>query len=658
MEEGGCWGIDGALEALDTIAPGVPLLALGQTIFWDEPMKAGVALRAAARSPSRAFVAGVHDTDYFAKLPAGARQPGAYRSLPHNDTTTRGLWSAAAEFSALFGSETVITRDLLQSAGVRLATLQRARPNLLDEATEAWGWRGIVSLDEHPPIAAEVPMRGLRRELVRTMDWAIDLSRAHLPDPESAGRADALHTLVCDAELAPGETLGRFYQKLLPPMYEFVAREQVPMSVTATTELLRFNRETAQRPRFQFLDLFLRPESRVQAKAAYDRALQGGSGQYELARFGSGAIPFDLIIPGIGRGTLRIGNRGIVIMTPNPQFITLERPLRDAADLAERIERKFGRNCVVAGKAVALIGMLAREFVFVFHEGASSYMRHSRALLTDLRQQGFDIVAHPILRVRYALWDALADVCRWIRLPEPLRRPYGTEELCTPSLANRWREVAAEQERLITSLAALRRPLDLIEFFDLHLGGAWRAQAKEYRRLRESLESLQRQLAGLDARRDALYDERRRLRAQRVHAEHALGLHWRATHFDQTPSEDDRATRIELQSRLESVLRAIKENRAEFARLRRERAELVQHPEVRNVHARRHQVELEAELMRVRLVREAIIASRGMRNANFRPGAWWLSLLSPDGEWFRATQRRAEAYLEPLLDDPSTIRVT
>ncbi|MDX2065770.1 MAG: hypothetical protein SFX74_08530 [Fimbriimonadaceae bacterium] len=652
MQEGRCRGIEAALDALDAIAPDVPLLALGQTIFWDEPMKAGVALSAASRANPRPFVAGIHDTDYFAKLPAGPRQPGSYRSLPHNDTTTRGLWSAAAEFSALFGSETVITRELLQSAGVRLATLQRARPSLLDEATEAWGWRGIVSLDEHPPIAAEVPIRSLFRELVRTMDWAIDLSRAHLPDPEAATRADALHALVCDAELPPGETLGTFYQKLLEPVYEFVANQPVPMSVTATTELLRLNRETADRPRFRFLDLFLRPESRSAARVAYDRALQGGSGQYELARFGSGAIPFDLVIPGHGRGTIRIGNRGVVIMTPTPQFLSLERPLRDVADFADRLERKFGPNCVVVGKAVALIGMLAREFAFVFHEGASSYVRHSRALLSDLRRQGFDVVAHPILRVRYSLWDSLEDVCRWVRLPEPLRRPYGTEELCTPSLANRWREVAAEQERLLTSLAAMRRPLDLIEFFDLHLGGAWRAQAKEYRRLRESLESLQRQLAQLDARRHALYDARRTLRQSRVQAERALGEHWRATHFERIPSDAEQAERAGLLRARDEVLRAIEANRTAFATLRRERAELVQHPEVRQVHARRHQVELEAELTRVRLVREAIIASRGMRNANFRPGAWWLPLLSPDGAWFRATQQRAEAYLEPLLDGP------
>src|SRR5580658_5890826 len=120
------------LETLEKVAPGVPLLALGQTIFWDEPLKAGVALASRRLGYKRRFVAGVHDTDYFAKLASGKQKAGAYKALPHNDTTTRGLWSAAGEFSTLFGSETVITRDALAAAGLRIDRLKEARPNILD----------------------------------------------------------------------------------------------------------------------------------------------------------------------------------------------------------------------------------------------------------------------------------------------------------------------------------------------------------------------------------------------------------------------------------------------------------------------------------------------------------------------------------------------
>ncbi|MER3466996.1 MAG: hypothetical protein C4340_07985, partial [Armatimonadota bacterium] len=59
------------LEELARRAPGVPLLALGQTVFWDEPMKALVIRAAQDLGLSLELVAGVHDTDYFAKLPGG-----------------------------------------------------------------------------------------------------------------------------------------------------------------------------------------------------------------------------------------------------------------------------------------------------------------------------------------------------------------------------------------------------------------------------------------------------------------------------------------------------------------------------------------------------------------------------------------------------------
>ena len=93
--------LETVLGELDRLAPGAPLLALGQTVLWDEPMKGGVALLLKGK---RKFIAGVHDTDYFAKLPSGERKKGQFKAVPHNDTTTRALWSAAGEFSALFGS--------------------------------------------------------------------------------------------------------------------------------------------------------------------------------------------------------------------------------------------------------------------------------------------------------------------------------------------------------------------------------------------------------------------------------------------------------------------------------------------------------------------------------------------------------------------------
>ncbi|MBL8040096.1 MAG: hypothetical protein JNM04_01990, partial [Chthonomonas sp.] len=124
-----CLGQAEVLQQLQDICPGAPFLALGQTILWDEPMKAGVIDALQQHGFERPFIAGIHDTDYFAKHPGATQQKG-YQALAHNDTTTQALWSAAAEFSALFGSETVIRREWLQEAGIRLSRIARERPGI------------------------------------------------------------------------------------------------------------------------------------------------------------------------------------------------------------------------------------------------------------------------------------------------------------------------------------------------------------------------------------------------------------------------------------------------------------------------------------------------------------------------------------------------
>ena len=640
-----------ALEALEKVAPGVPLLALGQTIFWDEPMKAGVALASRRLGYKRRFVAGVHDTDYFAKLPSGKHRAGAYKALPHNDTTTRGLWSAAGEFSTLFGSETVITRDALASSGLRVDRLKEARPGILDDATEAWGWKGIVSLDEYAPITAHVPLPQIFPELFSTFDWALKSSVEDLTgecQTMAEDVASELRAQICDAN-EPHLTVSGYYKELLPKFYSLCANADVPLEATTTTELLKFNSATCGLPRFELVDLFANQETRATASRAYDEALRGGSGQYELARFGTGAIPFDLVIPGVGRGTIRLGTRGAVIMTRVPQFLSYKKPLTGVADLAKLIEEKFGPDCTLVGKAVSLIGMLAREFVFVFHEGASSYVKLSRKFHQLLAQNlGRELKMNPVFRVRYDSWTALAVTCSWIRLPEPFQRAFGTEEICSPSLSNRWVEVAGEQDDLLRKLGKLRRPIDLIRFLDESLGGSWHRLAEEYQALQSKLQALTTTLSTIRTQRLALYDERRRLRRARVEAERLKGEHFRAKIFEKDPTPEDLAERHRLELELEKVIHAATQLQAKALEFRHQQQELVSSDAVLRVHERRKQVELEAELKRLRIIRGAYTTAKGLVLSSRRPSAWWFPLVSPDGLWFRETVDQARCYLEPL----------
>jgi hypothetical protein len=641
--------LEKAFAELHKVAPEAPFLALGQTVFWDEPMKGGIALASKRLGYERQLYAGVHDTDYFAKLPSGARQSGKFKALPHNDTSTRGLWSAAAEFSTLFGSEKVVSREILQSAGLRIGTIAKERPRLLDEATEAWGWRGIVSLDEQPPISAEVPLKGLFRELYDTLDWALQTTLDTLTGADKTAAetlAEELRAAVCSATDEPDvKTLGDLYTHLVKRVYAFCANRDVDLIATRTTELLRFNTQTCAQPRFKILDIFLR-HSR-EANAAYDQAISG-SEMYGVARFGTGAIPFDLVVPGEGRGTIRIGNRGIVVNTPRPLFISLKKPVRSVEDLAAAVEAKLGSSCTLVGKAVTLIGMLAAEFVFVFHEGASPYVKYSRRLHDALAPISEGLRFNPIFRVKYSPWDTMQTCCAWLHLPECFRAAFGADEICAPSFAGRWRQVAQEQEALLEQLAELRRPIDLIRFLDRKAGGSWNTLAEEYEQLHATLEGLKDGVEAVRCQRVELYDEERRLRRARLDAEKSMGDHFREKIFEKSPQPADIEERERLRKQLHQTIEALNQTKRRIKSLMREQQELVRDAEVLRAHDRRRSIELEAELKRLSLIRTAVISGRGLVRANNRPSAWWFPLVCPDGLWFRATVENAECYLEPL----------
>jgi hypothetical protein len=646
------FSVEEALAELERVAPGAPLLALGQTVFWDEPMKAGIALAAQKSGHKRTFLAGVHDTDYFAKFPTAHHQLGRFKALPHNDTTTKGLWSAAGEFSALFGSETVITKETLTHAGLRTALLDRVRPGFLDKATEAWGWRGVASLDEKPPITAEVCLRHVWPELNATFDWAMSttldcLFGQYREDGEA--QEDALKTFLCDTQSGDGKKrLVDCYQELLPNMVKFCTGAEPVMETTRTTELLRFNTSTYHLPRFELVGLFVAQSTRVKATNAYNAAVEG-SGIFDLSRFGTGAIPFDLVIPGKGRGTIRLGTRGAVIETREPQFLSFKKPLTSLQELAQAVEAKFGPDCTLVGKAVALIGMLAREFVFVFHEGASSYVGRSRDMHRRLFECGCMFPVNPILRVQYSAWDALKSCSTWLELPEPLQGPFGVEHIWAQSFARKWRSVVEEQEKVLEELGQLKRPIDLIKYLDIKVGGSWNKLAEEYQHLHSRLATLQEQLQCWRTERQKLYGVIRQLRADRVAMEKAKGNHFRWKIFEKEATAEDVAERERLTHEIERIIHETAEARRKMRETWHKQDELVGSEEILHIHEQRRAVELEAEFRRLKLIRNAIISSKGLIHASRRPCAWWFPLVSPDGKWFNETISSARCYLEPLI---------
>lgn len=638
------------VSELDELAPGVPLLALGQTVFWDEPMKAGLFRAFASMGGERQFVAGVHDTDYFAKFHQKGRD--GFAALSHNDTSTKDLWSAAGEFSHIFGSETVVTKERLTTAGAKVGLVDHARPGLLDSITEAYGWKGVVSLSSESKITAEKSLAGLFPEIYDTFSWALDesldlISGNHHRD--SMVMRDQLLKLVCETKSETQEdNLAEFYERLLPKFYDVVAGGCLKLETTRTTRLLRFNRETAGLKRFELVHLFLNPNTRDLARAAYDESV-GGSEIYTLDRFGSCALPFDLYIPGVGRGTLRLGKRGGVVMTDDPVGFSFKKPIENCEQLAEVLEAKFGPDCVLVGKAVSLILMLGAEFVFVFHEGASGYVWRSAKMARLLADGGHDLGWHPILRVTLCPWSAMEDCCAWLQLPEPMHRPFGTDELSAPTFALRWREVAEAQRELLRELGDVRRPLALLGFLQKHLGGQWAKLASEYQSIQSEFAKLGQQIADVKYRKRGVLDQLRSLRSERNSVEHQKGIHWRAFLFEKNGSKQDWETRLEFDNQLNRLDRRIERTKNEFRGLEIEQVELVSSSAVRRLRERRFNIALEAELMRVRLIREAVVSSDGLKKAGHRPSAWWFPLVCPDGTWFRSTMMKAECRLEPLV---------
>lgn len=652
MAEAHCPTQERTLRELDSLAPEAPFLALGQTVFWDEPMK-GVVLQAARRMGSqRRFVAGVHDTDYFAKFPGKATRRRGFQALPHNDTTTKGLWSAAGEFSALFGSETVVSRDELQRHGAKVARVAQERPGYLDEVTEAWGWRGIVSFNPGQRTTAEKPLGPLFPELYDTLDWAIQESLRHISGPhrrESEAMGQKLLAMLCDAAGdREGRTLAQCYEALIPELYSQVAGERLELEATATSRLLALTPENARRPRFDLVNLFLNPATRTLAEAAYNDAV-AGSEIYPLDRFGVGALPFDVMAPGRGRGTLRIGTRGGVIMTPEPIGFSFKKPPETAEELAEMLERRLGPGSVLIGKAVTLIGMLAREFVFVFHEGASSYVHRSRSMHQRLAAAGHALALNPILRVEHRPWDAMEECCAWLTLPEPLRRPFGVEELSAPSFALRWREVQQAQTLRLQELDTLRRPLDLIRWLQKEIGGHWQCLGSEYERIHDAFGVMKQQMEEIRVRRREALAEIREINQKVDEAQKAVGDHWRARIFDLNPSQDDFAEREHLIAKLKSLRESARHGWLKWRALKAEQEALLASDELDKARRRRTSISLEAELMRMKLIREAVVATQGLDLAGRRPSAWWFPLVCPDGAWHRAAARRARFHLEPLI---------
>ena len=650
------------LQRLRRDWPDATFLALGQTALWDEPVKAALRLRLDEEWPEARMIAGAHDTDYFAKLsghPDAARQDFAL--VGHDDAATRGLWSAAGEMSQLFGSEDVATRaKLRREGGVSLhhaLSFTEDPDATLGDLTRAWGWTGIIHGGWKKEIVAEIKLSAILATLREQLCRAVNGSAERL-EGERAAEARRLGERIltrieCFAQDNPDATLAQLYRDLTPFLYEtLLGHPPANLATTRTTELLALTPETAALPRFAFVDLFLNPKTRKKAEDAYNLAL-GGSDIYTLDLFGEGALPFDLVVAGHGRGTLHATSSGIRIDTPVP--IVLPGAVTSVKELAERVAQ-LGAVTLV-GKAIALLPMLAAEFVLVFHEGASSYSERTRTLIGELEKQRVPLPALlPILRVKYHTWDAMRAIpgaeSMMLHLPEFLAQALDRPTVSAADFAECWpRAILWEKERL-AAMRPIASPRALLGYLSERLGGVWNEKCRAHDEGSKAILTLWRDVEVLRERENALRYETAAGKREIERLERAKG-----DDFRRVQNSSGTLTEADVLRRSKAFDRPIEEIRArihaagdEAHALKRERKAWERGPELTGTREALRRLEADAERERARLTRNALQAIYGLPHTAHRPSAWWFPLVDPSGAWLREVARTAEYYLEPLAE--------
>ncbi len=684
----------GVIEDLRQRFPQTSFLALGQTALWDEPTKAAVRRALDAVWPDARLIAAAHDTDFFAKLPAHGHAAvqsaasGKYVLVGHDDAKTRGLWSAAGEMSRLFGSEDVPTQHRLEQAGVRLAWAA-ARANagadeFLSRVTAAWGWSGIVQAERggRKLIASDVPLADILPALLRQLDDTFAGSEACLraggdaPLPSVAALVRGWASGY--AERHPQAALTDLYRDLYPRLYELLLGTPPANLLTSNTlSLLRLNRATAALPRFVLADCFLRPATRARAIDAYNRAV-AGSETYGLDRFGESALPFDLVLPGRGRGTLHLREDGSLLVDLDRPLV-LPRPaagpVASIADLAAVLEDALGPDVALIGKAITLVPMLAAEFVLVFHEGASGYTDRSRRFVESLWASGVALpVLCPILRVRYHCWDALEAVPGDVSfsLPAHLAEAFGRTTIPAGEFAACWQCAVAHARQRVTEISAVRSPRELLAYLKRSSTRGperWESLAREHEAARLRLLGLWSRAQAVQGRVYTLYDQIKALRREVGDLEKQKGDDFRARvqplrerlwETGDGPEAESLRQRIAalnaergrtFDSEIEQRVGQVRFALATVRDLKARRLALERGEEATHARSALLRIEAEAERAKAHLVANALRAEAGLPHTNFRPSAWWFPLVDPSGAWFRRLSETAEYYLEPLAGD-------
>lgn len=658
--------VNNILDTVRSRFPNVSFLALGQTVLWDEPMKAVWHRLLESHYPDGKLIAGIHDTDYFAKTTGHIRTNEKFAALPHDDGVTRDLWSAAGEMSCLFGSESVPSRQIYRKYGVPFDWLMKTsksdRKDFYREFTAAYGWLGVVQTESDSVIAHDIPVIDIRNALTEQIDWALQSSIKCIDNIEALAAAKDTAATIRGWVSGFLETcsencrLSDLYRWLLPRFYRLLLGSTPSLLETTTSmRLFNFGPSTHDLGRFDIVKVFLDPKTRDAARAAYSTAV-AGSGIYPLESFGDGAIPFDVVIPEVGRGTLRLMGRDIIIETaPIATRVRCEAPVTTTLQLADALAKEFGDDVVLVGKAVALADMIAAEFIVLFHESASGYTSMTSDFNRKLENSGIFLKLYPILRIKYPTWDSLDGLpsSTTLKLPDHLAQAFGCAHINIQQFARRWREVVDDQRALLNSIATLKSSRSLINFLLGHRREVWELNLHQLDKASAELQKIASRSEILRNRQYDLIQQKRTFTQERLELERRMGEDWRshvqpvsdAIIHNQLRGVSDSHLNAEYDKLLAMRENTFVQPLAEcIARIdsitklalefRRQRGQLEHSAEAQSYRAEVARIKREAEMEKLMIVRTAFLTIEGLQHTDDRPTSWWLPLLDPSNTWF------------------------
>lgn len=610
---------------------GVPMIALGQTVFWDELLKSMIVAAAEKHAPGLRMVAGAHDTDYFSKLadgaePADGEIENGFSLQPRDDDRTSQMWAAVAETSAVLGTEYPVTRSELRSAGLPLRQLAREHPDgpadFYREATMAWGWRGVANHYADRTVACDISAKQVSPTVRRLMQWAVDRSEEVLLDDDSRRTAEelleVLENLIDRCRSQAGErTLTDLYLCLLGGFYSVLLGElPEQVNVTASTQLFLFTCDTVDRPLFDVVDIFLAPETREVAREAYDTVV-AHSGIYRLEQFGEGAIPFDIVICGRGRGTIRVlGNRVVFDMPEGPVESETSGEIIDRRGILDAAVRAFGCDARLVGKAIALPLMLSREFSMVLLENASVYFPQTHRLVRLLAAEGIEIDLNPAIRLHFETWDAMGVADARLQMPAHLARFFDDDCMEADCFSRQWRGAVARARAIAERLGQVRAPEDMLTIL-ADAGEDVSDLADRYERVAAARRESGRQIEALCDRTTELWLE-------------IKGLLRAADAAHEAPDEEKLAA---LRTEREELVERIEQ--------------LAESDEHRRLQERYHELVLAIQRRRMSMFADAR-RTVGLEHSNYRPPWWWFLAVDPSGSWLQQLAETATMRFEPF----------